>query len=250
VTSVLKNNGMTKQLSLNAVCKLFFMKVEKVDEGWRTVVFTLDQQELACRLREVAIACEKQGLVISQQQVNDIRTDWIYNQSRAGFPQFVVKARDSISSKCVALAMLMYGSKPSQSYTWDCMKKANVKLLDRVSGICGENTMYMCREVSGLRIPFSLPAPGKIPMFMHKIIAKFCPNTERGRCIVCNKKSSPGVVFGRTYPCGRFVHDACFLEFHFSNNDNRAKRWIVNVLVGALMSMNPHILCLPLCGLP
>lgn len=216
---------MSKQLSLANVLQLFFVKVEKCGEGWRAVVFALDQQQLAQRLKEVADQCVSNGMPVPPQAVTSIRTDWLYQQTSKGFPQFITRSRNAVDAKCTALSMLMYGSKPSHSYTWDCMKKADIKLLDRVTGICGESTMVYCKEISGLRIPFSLPAPGKIPTFMPKILAKFCANNERGLCSMCQKRSFPGVVFGKVYPCGNFVHDMCALHFHFDMHDNRAKKW-------------------------
>jgi hypothetical protein len=215
---------MSKQLSLKTVTQMFFTRVEKDGEGWKAVVYVKDQQELANKLLVLKKECEARGIDIPQEGLNRLHTEWVYN-SQQGFPQFIVKARSALDSKCVALAMLMYGSKPSKSYTWDCLRKADVKLLDRVSGICGENTMYMCKEITGLKIPFALPESGFIPRVMDKVIAKYCFNDEKGQCAICRQRVVPGVIKGKTYECGNFVHDACAIGRHFSEYC-REKTWM------------------------
>lgn len=157
--------------------------------------------------------------------VRSVWTSWLGDELRKA-PYFQCDSWCPIGAKCLAVVMFMYGARPAESVAIDIIKKAAPRMLDVVTGVVGDNTMILAKDVNGLRIPFILPAAGFLPHTFPMIMSRLCGNSDRGVCSLCDSKRRGMFIFGKRYSCECFVHDYCALEgYHSDAALAREKTW-------------------------
>lgn len=222
----MQGRGLEEMVPWSTFKRMVTVVVKKTEGGWCAQLKVLDRKALDELMRPLVEKYKSMGLKPPTSECRAVHTTWMNDQMK-GQPFFSVQASCPVDAKSLAAVMFMYGAKPRGSKAYSILRKTVPRMLDIVTGIVGDRTLILTKEVTGARINFSLPAAGFLPPSFPLIISRLCGNRHRGECSLCgSKRFKQQFVYGANYPCGHFVHDFCAIENYWSYAElARKKVW-------------------------